>query len=88
MEEFTWTLIMDDMMCVQRDTIDEALIYLNENYDNKFYYGEDAEFGKKNFEVVEYDPIKKERVKYWKAYVDKEIDGETVVEFRISDRVY
>lgn len=88
MEEFTWTLVMDDMMCIQRDTIDEAIIYLNENYPNKFFYSEDAKFGDKYFSVDEYDPIAKQRVKYWKAYLDKEIDGSTVVEFRISDREY
>lgn len=87
-EDFTWTIVMDDMMCVQRNSIDEALIYLNENYPNKFYYGEDAEFENKNFEIVEYDPNLKIRMKYWKAYLDKEIDGSIVVEFRISDREY
>lgn len=88
MEENTWTSITDSMMCVETHTIDDALIYLNENCENKFYYGEDSEFGNKNFEIIEYDPIKKKRVKYWQAYLDKEMDGAVVVEFRISERVY
>lgn len=83
-----WTTVLDNMMCIETETIDDALIYLNEKLDNKFYYGEFSEFGNKRFEIVEYDSIEKCRVKYWMAWKDTEINGATVIKFRISDRVY
>ncbi len=88
MSNLTWNCVTDKVMCVETETINEALIYLNENLDNKFYYSEDAEYDNKKFTIIEYDPIKKERVKYWKAWKGKEMDGATVIEFRISDREY